>query len=340
MKNNTTYRNKKRKARNGRSRKNRKNRYQRGGNPIIEQTRLLFPEEEFDIVINTYGEEIIYSILNKDEDKTCATFREEGGGLHLEGLDKCKLRGGETLDRLAALAKNLGKKHITLDDASKFYECEIRIDIPTLFILATGESWYNKKGYKNTANSRDKKYNDHIIKSPFMPFISKCLSNLRSINLEENSHETLERKIADLARRIGIVTSMLEDAKDEETRKKWEKALERHTKNIQELQIKIENYDEMIAKINQEFDEAIRVFSDSVKLNEYIGAESDSIDVNNMTVQEFFTIIKNRLNEISHSREIDPSFKCTVYKWIGLLVGSVYKSEKIKYHDQLTLIIE
>ena len=73
--------------------------------------------------------------------------------LHISSLSKCGANNG---NRLLALVDELVEsipfiEHITLRDASNIRKCDVRLGLNELSILTseTGESWYNRWGYKS-----------------------------------------------------------------------------------------------------------------------------------------------------------------------------------------------
>lgn len=73
--------------------------------------------------------------------------------LHISALSKCGANNG---NRLLALVDELAKsipfvEYITLTDASNIRKCNVRLGLNELSILTseTGESWYNRWGYKS-----------------------------------------------------------------------------------------------------------------------------------------------------------------------------------------------
>lgn len=107
----------------------------------------------------------------------------------LDSLNKCgTMSGTQVLQFVEKFAKKYGYKTIELEDdariestgkkfRSKGGRCEIML--PILHILATGETWYNKMGYRSKTYDREHYHNSTIIRRPFVEFI-------RTIAKEEN----------------------------------------------------------------------------------------------------------------------------------------------------------
>jgi len=99
----------------------------------------------------------------------------------LDRLNKCgSMSGTQVLQHVEKFAKKYGYKTIELEDDARIEStgkkfrnkggrCEIVL--PILHILATGETWYNKMGYRSKTYDREHEHNTTIIQRPFVEFI-------------------------------------------------------------------------------------------------------------------------------------------------------------------------
>jgi hypothetical protein len=121
-----------------------------------------------------------YEILDKYENG-CITFHsyvnENKQCLHIDSLHRCSDSSGTHLIKLIEkLAKNINIQYTSLWDVSrlKLGECEnINIKLAHIHILATGESWYNKLGYKSPDYEAEYAHNKLFIQSDFVATLSK-----------------------------------------------------------------------------------------------------------------------------------------------------------------------
>jgi len=94
----------------------------------------------------------------------------------IELLNKCESSSGSnTLKKIEELARKLGATQINLEDASKIKACHTEINLALLDILATGESWYNTKGFYSENRETEKKNNSQILPRIVKDFIKDCI---------------------------------------------------------------------------------------------------------------------------------------------------------------------
>lgn len=121
-----------------------------------------------------------YDILDKYENE-CITYHtyinDNKQCLHIDSLHRCSDSSGTKLIKLIEkLAKKANIQYISLWDVSRLKpkECEnINIKLANLHILATGESWYNKLGYKSPDYDDEHAHNKLLIQSDFVTKLSK-----------------------------------------------------------------------------------------------------------------------------------------------------------------------
>ena len=146
----------------------------RDDNPIIpdektiETIKRIFSGKD----INITNETEIH-ISEKGED--CALFIIYPDHIHIKVLHKCGTTTGNNLlekfDILASEIQNM--TYITLDDDSNIALCGHKINLYTLKILTTGQSWYNSKGYVSDNNDDQKTVNARIINMSYEEFRDK-----------------------------------------------------------------------------------------------------------------------------------------------------------------------
>uniref|UniRef100_A0A6C0B1B9 Uncharacterized protein n=1 Tax=viral metagenome TaxID=1070528 RepID=A0A6C0B1B9_9ZZZZ len=169
---------------------------QRGGNAefIERKIKEIFPEEKFTLAftpsmtsfdVYNKGETdyknlcVSFTILYKDNSINVAISPEEykripkSISIHL--LSKCIITGSSTLEKIQLLAHELGAMQINLEDGSTIRACAVSIPLSLLDILATGESWYNSKGYYATNYEAEKVRNIQILARNANEFITACI---------------------------------------------------------------------------------------------------------------------------------------------------------------------
>lgn len=131
---------------------------------------------------------IVFKSLNNSENDYIELFK----------LNRCHFQGTtnlQTLIKYAQYLKNTLKinlNYITLEDASSIPSSNIQLWL--LSILTTGESWYNKFGFKSHNYNNEKIENNKIIKMniiDFLKFIDECISIYKTKKKEFNLPNTL-----------------------------------------------------------------------------------------------------------------------------------------------------
>jgi hypothetical protein len=70
--------------------------------------------------------------------------------LYIDNLYKCDISGSQVLNMLENFCRQSGIFKIVLSDTSNIVFCnKIKISLAYIYLLATGQSWYNKLGYIN-----------------------------------------------------------------------------------------------------------------------------------------------------------------------------------------------
>ncbi len=170
----------------------------------ISILKQVFPEDQFIIKHDDRSKlnQTVTIITKGDSDKGCATMmmdKEGPGVLHIGKLDRCGIKGSETLKKIEEFARMSGFKKITLKDESFIYICTKLFGLAQLKILTKGESWYNSLGYKSTNYENEKKNNESLIKKTLKEFFSNPdlavdEKEIKSIIIRLLCHRTFTRR--------------------------------------------------------------------------------------------------------------------------------------------------
>lgn len=156
----------------------------------------VFAKPEYKINTTTRMRIKFYEILDS-VGKNCIIFNyytdtDNREGIYINGLSKCALNTGtKLLTKIEEFARLANIKCISLEDASVIEPCNgVRIKLYNLSILCTGQSWYNKHGYKSQNHSKEIAYNRELIKTPMVDIIKNdedylMLSNILNPDAEE-----------------------------------------------------------------------------------------------------------------------------------------------------------
>jgi hypothetical protein len=137
-----------------------------------------------------------YKILDT-KGKNCITFHyyidtDSIECIGIVGLDRCSLyTGTELLNKIEKFAKKASIKRLHLEDASRIELCDgIQIKLYYLDILCTGQSWYNKHGYKSEYHRDEIAHNREFINRSMTSVIDNdedfmMLSNILNPDAEE-----------------------------------------------------------------------------------------------------------------------------------------------------------
>jgi hypothetical protein len=111
-------------------------------------------------------------ISEKGEKDDCALFVIYPDHIYITGLHKCgTTTGNNLLEKFDLLAQQIpNMNYIKLDDDSTIKICGQQIQLYTLKILTTGQSWYNKYGYVSDDTKYEKAANAKIINMPYERF--------------------------------------------------------------------------------------------------------------------------------------------------------------------------
>ena len=300
------------------NRKTRKQKRQKGGNPETERIiKGIFTEDIYDIVFNS--EKNSCEIYNKghrgDETNLCVVFTIKGTDyIYIDILSKCIASGTKTLENMDRLAKELGISKLQLYDGSSIHECEVGVNLYKLNILTTGESWYNKMGYKSPEYVAEQEINNQILGRNAMEFVNECLETERERRKMKDPTIRLKKIISNL-------NSNIETEVDETERKRIRERIIEVQKQIDEFDVNERN--ERNKKIDDEMDGVQDLFNNGVLF---------PIDGERDTVQQYFTNMKHGL--FSTRTSVD-SNKCDMYRFASKLIGMIGNKCGIKYTNGL-----
>jgi hypothetical protein len=291
-----------------------KQKLQKGGNPdIIRKIRKIkeiFDEEIYDITYDTVNKE--YKIFTKGNNNLCVAFTIENENiLYIEKLSKCVKSGTDTLDKMDSLAKKLGMGELHLVDGSGINDCGVNVSLSKLLILATGESWYNKMGYKSENDDIEKEVNEEIRKRNVNQFITECI---------EAERQRLKKKkpLIRYKRTLSGLTINIEKEENSEKREDLQKRIVTLQQTIAEY-----NEEKEHDKIDAELNNIQDVFNEGIlfTINE------------SMTVQDYFQNVNSQLKSMASS---DDSTKCDKFRFASKLLNIIGNKGDIKYSIDLT----
>jgi len=99
----------------------------------------------------------IFQINSNSNNNSCVKFiiyyeneSKTQTNLYIDNLYKCNISGSQVLNMLENFCKQSEITKIVLSDTSNIIFCnKIKISLAYIYLLATGQSWYNKLGYIN-----------------------------------------------------------------------------------------------------------------------------------------------------------------------------------------------
>ena len=122
-------------------------------------------------------------IMTNTEQDVCARFTFKSKTvLYLDNLFKCgAFSGTKVITSVENFGRKYGYKKIELEDDARI-QCEpnqfrnkgggCSVLIAVLQILATGETWYNKMGYRSKFYTQEVAHNQKIIEMPFIKLVT------------------------------------------------------------------------------------------------------------------------------------------------------------------------
>lgn len=311
----------------------RKFKKQKGGDMVSDVTKQFFPEEDFNIIVQTYDagssdEVTTYTITNKDDPKKkCVVFRlDRPNILHIENIYKCKISGNDILERIKDLSERLKKSKITLIDESQYVdaECkEFKINMKLLFILATGQTWYNSKGYNNEQNISSIVL--PVLSKNFLEFLRECVELSRRKALDENSLIKLKASLRVPKLNVQDWEEIKSKSTDEEiAAHRMKRFYENEQHKVEIIQFKLDNIEENIKQVNELHDHYYDTYSDNSRLRRIIKLREP---IDTITVQDFFKLVKDKLVNVKSLKS--KNYKCSLYEWANHLLKIVDNSGRI-----------
>jgi hypothetical protein len=142
--------------------------------PVIDEDDDEIIGHRVSIYSNRTGTELCVSVVFKNS--TIDNAEE----LKIDSLNKCGISGSDTLSKIEKFAKSYPNiKRITLQDASSMsFNKELRMSFYTYYILHSGMSWYNSKGYYSYYFLEERAHNKIQIERPIVEFLKDCFNRL------------------------------------------------------------------------------------------------------------------------------------------------------------------
>lgn len=131
----------------------------------------IFNNTDYNILLskkNSYSRDIIIESI-KIKNQLCGnlTYYVKTNTLHVNLISKCSISGSVFLEKINELANLLKLNSIILEDKSNLiFICgikKLKIELPLLYILSTGKSWYNSKGYVSSNYENELLNNSKIL---------------------------------------------------------------------------------------------------------------------------------------------------------------------------------
>ena len=286
--------------------------YQENVNTLLKE---YFPESFFTIKsLDSYDTSFRFKIGNNEE--SCVFVRFYDNYIFIETLEKCGIRGSETLHKIEQIGLRLDNiLFITLEDGSSVeiypeteYESGISIDLGVFKILTKGESWYNSLGYFSDNYAQELQINEDIIKMALPQFQEE----VKWLNIDElKKKHTIEY----YENEIRIYKANLSNEKSP-------MLISIFQNNIRDAQYKIDNLDHYLeTQINKfliayetNLSNLLPLFPDI-----FLGESTDS-----MTIKRFY----NKIMEIIIRDEPNEE-RC---KWLSESLQFVRNSNILTYH--------
>jgi hypothetical protein len=143
-----------------------------------------------------------FSVLSKETNKSCINITFHNSSIadiwtfHIDLLKRCTINGSESLSKIEKFAKSFPDiKTISLDDKSTIELCErpeLFIHLSIFYILHSGVSWYNSKGYYSAKYKEEMKHNKKQIERPLVHFLSECIDKSDSVSKKEELIQGIE----------------------------------------------------------------------------------------------------------------------------------------------------
>ena len=229
---------------------------------IIDALFRFYIPDIYTIAENTDG---FIEIKSKVNNISCGNlkFNIENKYIRVVFIDKCDTSGTQFLDYLELFAREY-KYNISLMDVSTINVNNNEISLSRLKMLTTGQSWYNLKGYKSEQYDVEISHNLAFIHRPvedLREIIVRGVNMDRENELRQNSIEYLTSQNIRYSKHLSELNQL------------------KINKNLE----KIKNNENVLRDIDQKYELMVELFDTIV------------VKTQDMTIQEFFIEIKNKL---------------------------------------------
>lgn len=169
---------------------------------MIELLEQVFTPDKFTIKATNIPNQ--YEISKKDSEidfeptggNHCLTILVNKDYIDLDLLSKCGINNGNRLlHMLDDFARLINLHKITLMDKSSIYICDVKIKLSDLYILTTGESWYNSHGYYSADSKSENDNNKTILIKDIDDYVKECI-DMECIRYEKELNMDPSRKRA------------------------------------------------------------------------------------------------------------------------------------------------
>jgi hypothetical protein len=166
------------------------------------EEKLEYLRKKYSNLIVTQTKNNVIHLKHKTNESACATFElKPNHEIYIGSINRCgEISGTKILNIIESFAKKFGYKKLELEDDSRLLgtprsrkkggRCEISLAL--LSVLATGETWYNKVGFKSVYYQEEKKHNRKIIQQPFITFITRIAERVEYTEQRSRNMPTLE----------------------------------------------------------------------------------------------------------------------------------------------------
>ena len=298
---------------------------------IHDKIKRFFPQIDYTIV----QEYSVIKISKKDPVSDCIQFKIMDDHIWIKSLNRCgEISGPILLDNIYKLAQLLSNiQNIQLYDESYILKCNKRISLKTIKILTTGQTWYNKLGYKSKNYEEELISNKIIIDKPYIEFIHNIHSllittykkeYLTQIDLNvENLKRIDENNTYCLSQKEALTDKVDEYSIGEKNY--LEQEIDKNTKRIKEIETYKKNYEVAIA---EEEARIVKLIEDSKSL--FLVVLQD-----NITVQECFNSIWSTIDtniKTKDCEDVELSNQCI---WLSEFISMIGMSRILTYDPNL-----
>ena len=154
----------------------------------------VFPVNDFNVDmtqldddIDPDQEPITINIGSLQQNSFCTIFAVYKKEIGINKIEKCGISGSNILKKIEQFAKRCSVESIYLEDQSQIDVCREKrysdrnetLDLATLKIVTTGQSWYNSLGYKSEYYEEERIINEYFMNTLYSDFINKQTPSLK-----------------------------------------------------------------------------------------------------------------------------------------------------------------